>query len=131
MSPLTTNTIQVSVFALIGSALDWMVAECQGFYYFPKKDGPTYVHKITGDWYHSGGYTPSTNWYLGGPIIDREKIFFAPLPDGGLRAFQFINGEYCYITDCWGTNSTRLVVAMRCYIYSKLGETVAVPAHLV
>ncbi len=74
----------------------------------------------------------STNWAQGGPIIDREGIYFGPLPDKGIRAFQFIDNEYVNIMDCWGysENISRLVVAMRCYVYSKLGEEVEVPDEL-
>lgn len=73
-----------------------------------------------------------TDWAVVGPIIDRKGIYFSPLPDKGIRAFQYKDNEYVNLMDCWGysENISRLVVAMRCYVYSKLGEEVEVPDEL-
>lgn len=89
---------------------------------------------------HSDGYKSiidasewkfSTNWAQGGPIIDREGIYFSPLPDNGIRAYRFLNGTYCSLMDCWGKDITRLIVAMRCYVASKLGDEVDIPEELL
>jgi hypothetical protein len=77
----------------------------------------------------------STSWAQGGPIIDREGIYFSPLPNRGLRAHRFSAGEYRDIMDCWGGDSgdvpARLVVGLRCYVAFKLGDEVDVPDELL
>jgi len=68
----------------------------------------------------------STNWAQGGPIIEREKI-----------------GTLWEARNVWSASTkwddpakvfygkTKLVAAMRCYVASKLGDTVDVPTELL
>ena len=93
---------------LTGAALDWAVAKCEGV--------------INGDDLDIGfilerGYTPSTDWAQGGPIIERELI-----------ELQY-NGEWKATNQLldYGSGTTPLVAAMRCYVASKLGDEVNVP----
>lgn len=68
----------------------------------------------------------STKWEFGGQIIEREGI-----------DLQYQGGE----TDVWAADifnadsmiygDTPLVAAMRCYVASKLGDEVEVPAELL
>jgi hypothetical protein len=121
---------------LDGAALDWAVAKCEklrlsgaSLGFLVKKYGRYAVR-------HEGRgacYCPTENWSQGGRIIEREGIFFSPLPDNGIRAYIFRDGQYLYLTDCWGydTPITRLIVAMRCYVASKLGDEVEVPDELI
>ena len=96
---------------LIGPALDWAVAKCEGYEYMQTR-------------VMLGLDSPSTDWYHGGPIIEREKI-----------------GCWCDDrTGVWGANKqgipyqqfgpTPLLAAMRCYVASKLGDEVEVPDDL-
>lgn len=58
------NTITVKTSELIGPALDWAVARCEGF-----------IDNTSEPW--ERGYEPfafSTDWSQGGPIIEREEI---------------------------------------------------------
>lgn len=96
---------------LTGFALDWAVANCEGF---PVCNGfddncPEY----------------STNWDQGGPIIEREKI--------GLT--------YSDSIPCWYATSqqgkrflrlgeTPLIAAMRCHVASNMGDEVNIPEEL-
>jgi hypothetical protein len=90
---------------LTGAALDWAVAECENVYCF------------------DGSYTPSTDWSQGGPIIEREKI--AIDWDGAAWcASDNVNPIACY-------GPTPLIAAMRCYVASKLGDTVDIPEELL
>jgi hypothetical protein len=74
------------------------------------------------------GYSPheySTDWAQGGPIIEREKLAIEPYQDGGWICTS--------PTDRWHGNKsgpTPLIAAMRCYVASKLGDTVDVPEEL-
>ena len=75
-------------------------------------------------------FDPSINWAQGGPIIEREKI---TLSYGlGIRSNLWFAEKYqCYAA---GRNTTSqqygptpLIAAMRCYVASKLGNTVEIP----
>ena len=103
----------IKVSELTGSALDWAAAKCEDVYCF------------------DGSYTPSTKWAQGGPIIERERIaivfdgfdiFDAALPLWG--ACKYDGGVEGY-------GSTPLIAAMRCYVASKLGDTIQVPEEVL
>lgn len=125
--------------------LDWLVAKCEGLKLHRNAllDG-----QIKEGWWVSGYYMDpnnwiplsllnfSTNWAQGGPIIEREGIgFFCNrtaaigarfTPDAGAdwRAFALNKHVLHYY------GSTPLMAAMRCYVTSKLGDTVEVPEDL-
>lgn len=91
---------------LQGAALDWAVIHASGCSaYDPETD------------------KPSTDWAQGGPIIEREGI-----------SLEFRNGDWIA---SYAEISLRffsydpLVSAMRCYVASKLGEEVEIPAELM
>jgi len=95
---------------LTGAALDWAVAQCEGF---SVRDGfddncPEY----------------STDWAQGGPIIEREMIELIPqtsaLWDAMYRGQHIPND-----------GPTPLIAAMRCYVAYKLGDEVDVPEELL
>jgi hypothetical protein len=85
------------------------------------EDGYKYVHVL-----HYGGrswpFQYSTDWAQGGPIIDREIISIVEGPNGtweaGKRPGRFYGGP------------TALISAMRCFVASKLGDTVDIPDDL-
>ena len=66
-------------------------------------------------------YNPSGDWMQGGPIIERERI---NLWNEGYDWEASLYGEHIV----WG--QTPLVAAMRCYVASKLGDEVEIPAEL-
>jgi hypothetical protein len=113
---------------LIGPALDWAVAKCEGLKGVIE-DGPIVRE-----------YRPSTDWSQGGPIIEREGI--ATLPHGivgvsetgadinersGWRAFK-PKKSYWMTPDLY-FGPTLIVAAMRCYVASKLGNEVEIPGE--
>lgn len=125
---------QVKTQDIQGKALDYLVAKCEGLktetwhtgaitVLFP--DAPRFV-----------AFNPSTNWGHGGPIIEREGLCV------GRR--QQADPAYCPLNDprtiCWARTTpggylsygpTPLIAAMRCYIASKMGDVVDVPASLL
>lgn len=118
----------VKVSEVSGVALDWLVATCEGYIAsITESDEVVILREGVTDY-----FDPHRNWGWAGPIIEREDIFFSPLPDKGLRAFQFKDGQYLNILDCWPYKEqpTRLLLGMRCYVISKLGETAEVPEDL-
>lgn len=132
------KTVDIKTSELSGAALDWAVAvaiaEPRKQPVFRAQDRKVYqspYHMETGY-----NFSPSTNWAQGGPIIERENICVN-------RRHQ-CDPAYCPIIDplvCWVASDTAggylsygpnpLIAAMRCYVASKLGEVVSVPAELV
>lgn len=110
---------------LIGPALDWAVAKCEG-----KRLGA-----LTGEMLTlriSQGVRPpdySGDWSQGGPIVEREidQISrYETYPD--YRADRFATDDY---EDCHAIGPTMLIAAMRCYVASKLGDEVNIPEELL
>jgi hypothetical protein len=120
---------------LIGPALDWAVAKCEGFRFhsfrgFLRVYG-SYPNNVPGGYGSNGSqhgvrFAPSTDWSQGGPIIEREKIDPASLVCGDWRA-QSAHGARPYVE----YGPTPLIAAMRCYVASKLGDEVDVPKELL
>lgn len=112
---------------LTGAALDWAVARCEGqFDRSPHTgNGANFLRLRKGNYLKSGVLFSSTDWAQGGPIIEREKIALDYLEDlcgaGVYRA-----GELKHLSH----GPTPLIAAMRCYVASKLGDTVELPEAL-
>lgn len=100
---------------LIGPALDWAVAKCEGdtecVQFSPLASSKHY-------------FAPSKRWSQGGPIIERERI--AVDPDAGDNQWAASTRDAPYY--CVGP--TPLIAAMRCYCCAKLGEFVDIPEEL-
>ena len=111
---------------LVGKALDWAVAKCEGY-------KPVAVLNY------------STCWEHGGPIIEREELCVRPprntkLANGmvlGKREHGWFATTYTDYGDDIGSmpsisrfGPTPLIAAMRCYVASKLGDEVDVPEEL-
>lgn len=105
---------KVNTNELIGAALDWAVANCEGI-----TSGKDFA------WFYDrrDSYKFSTDWAQGGPIIERERI-----------------DVYGFEGDSWGAEDnfrrrqygpTPLIAAMRCYVGTKLGNEVEVPDELL
>jgi hypothetical protein len=126
---------------LTGHALNWAVAMAEGDkVYRPRlgrpsnwdkeaylKDGSDdrWVVRVENarvahfvDW----TYNPSGDWMQGGPIVQRERI---NLWNEGYEWEASLYGKHIV----WG--ETALVAAMRCYVASKLGDEVEIPAELL
>lgn len=84
-------------------------------------------------------YSPTTDWSEGGPIIERERITFdyhdcnpCDQEDAAharlSRARMKPDGTASWYAHKRGP--TLLIAAMRCYVASKLGDTVEVPEDL-
>lgn len=105
---------------LIGPALDWAVAKCEGYPVSVSKTGFLIFSDRTIQCGPRGSvYSPSTNGAQGVPIIDRERI--ETRHDG--------RASWCAWVSKVGAvhGPTLLIAAMRCYVASKLGDEVNVP----
>jgi hypothetical protein len=117
---------------LTGAALDWAVAKAEGATDFWFDTVATHWVKLHGEdralrygWAQS--YLPSTDWAQGGPIIEREKIGLRePHENPDLWYARITTDETVFMKP----GPTPLVAAMRCYVASKLGDTVELPKEL-
>ena len=144
---------------LTGHALNWAVAMAEGDkVYRPRLGRPSdwnkeayladgsddrWVVRVENarvahfvDW----TYNPSGDWMQGGPIIERERIAVTCTPDAwcayahdGLQDVV-IHGVHAGKAYNWKHKQnaeTPLIAAMRCYVASKLGDEVEIPAELL
>ena len=117
--------MKIKTLELIGPALDWLVAKCNGDFalYHNIEEGQRFLNLWTG----SAFLKYSTLWGCGGPIIEREEIGFAKYgPNGSWKA---VIGETPRGSPFYGP--TPLIAAMRCFICSRLGETMEIPEELL
>lgn len=98
--------------SLIGAALDWAVAKCNG------QQGR--MQAITSG---SNFWSPSTDWAAGGPIIEREGISIRAMAS---EPIHWSCGMYVQFIA-----PSPLIAAMRNYVASKLGDTVEIPEELL
>ena len=118
--------MKIKTSELIGPALDWAVAKCEGI-----KNKFLQDLDLWGD----NPYTYSTDWAQGGPIIEREGIDIIHANDSEWvwRATLFLQVPCAYNTPQEvlriGGN-TPLIAAMRCYVASRLGDTIDIPTAL-
>ena len=107
-----------------GAALDWAVAKCEGVSVEHVNDGITQCLLMS----MGGRFNPSTNWAQGGPIIEREKIalIYYMGTNEWLAEGPAVSEEWGpTVSEEWGP--TPLIAAMRCYVASKLGDTIDLP----
>lgn len=133
----------VKVSDLQGVALDWAVAKAEGL---PVRRDPMgfgsgsesgfWLWEATGHKLGRYGligreYSPSTKWEQGGPIVDELR---------DLSQYQFLiegDGESTHVLS-WpkehvfysGRGATTLIAIMRCFVASKMGDFIEVPASL-
>jgi hypothetical protein len=110
---------------LIGKALNWAVAKCEG--YIGPDNKITYdadlIYDVKSIKWLLFMYKPESDWEFGGPIIDNNSIELSG-PVGYPKHAQIYTGGHIWI-DADGPNY--LVAAMRCYVASKLGNEIEIP----
>ena len=122
---------------LTGAALDWAVAKAAGYseikVYAPRRPsdrGWIEVRFNPEPKASTARFDPSVNWEQGGPIIERERVTLRASTTAGTdwAAFYDVPGQYRAAIRERGP--TPLIAAMRCYVASKLGDEVNLPAAL-
>ena len=127
---------------LIGPALDWAVAKCEGKNGVLHDDGITRCIVIaSASGVYKGTYQSSINWSLGGPIIEREGINLfkhnklnESQPDVWCahKVVPRPNMEGSFNSCALALDGpTPLIAAMRCVAAANLGDEVDVPDELV
>jgi hypothetical protein len=110
---------------MTGPALDWAVAKCEGLLAFGHEtDGERlWITLSTGE---TELFAPTCDWSQGGPIIERERITMQFDGDGIHTDLTTRDGKFYQGFDEYKP----LVAALRCYVASKLGDEVDIPAEL-
>lgn len=118
---------------LYGDILDHAVAIAIGYVGIRRVDGINqpydYLVNDTGGEYHLEYYWgPSQKWSQAGPLIQLEGITITPGRSSrisGWTAWPRYEEDYKFEdVDC-------LVAAMRCFVFSRLGETVDIPENFL
>lgn len=124
------STRRIPTAELTGRALDWAVAQCEIALWRAYDDAvendrptPPRPSEFLCDYQFGPGFSPSTNWAQGGPIIERERIGTSPHEKDGPEAWRAWHMKTML------TGPTALIAAMRCYA-SKLSAVVDVPEDL-
>ena len=120
--------MKIKTSELTDAALDWAVAECNGYAEglkpYKGADGTLYLATE-----HGYTHMESRNWAQGGPIIEREQICIfvrnATWPD-----HQRWSARPNTADGDSELGPTPLIAAMRCYVASKLGDEVEIPEEL-
>jgi len=138
--------------ALKGAALDWAVAKCEG-HSLPPFPGRGQTRGPKECWINVSPsshetFSPSTDWAQGGPIIGcecigllfdsgsacRKPCWFATPDDQSTSCGyegEVFDSPLFMVGECAGMyGPTPLIAAMRCYVASKLGDELDVPAEL-
>lgn len=103
---------------LQGAALDWAVAKCEEYETLMCRGKLETL-------FTENGWTPSTDWAQGGPIVERERISIGLDEEEPWCAYKEEDTQSFY------SGPTPLIAAMRCYVASKLGDEVDVPEELL
>jgi hypothetical protein len=122
--------MRIKTSELTGDALDWAVAKCEG-------RRVEFNHQYTEEtkfdgWWQLGPnhWQPlnkySTDWAQGGPIIEREGITVARRGGQSFSPWGAVLQEFEFEEE----GPTPLIAAMRCYVASKLGDTIDIPEEL-
>ena len=115
---------------LTGITLDWAVAQCEGI----ELENGCY-NRLLVDGRMSKGqsmlvpFKPSADWQQGGAIIERERLSITPR-EGYWEAYYHDNLFQDDGSDYFQIGTTPLIAAMRCYVASKMGDSVQLPEQL-
>lgn len=137
---MSIELVNSKVSALVGPALNWAVVKSLGLDVHHDAilggvmmDG-WHVSGLRGDpnrWVSLERCDYASDWALSGPLVEREKInitshgddwiagYPKPVEFEGFRKYVFSGGD------------TPLNAAMRCFVESRLGNEIQVPADLI
>lgn len=128
----------VKVTKLTGAALDWAVAKCEGFTTEYEEDRKDFWINRTNDsslflppfGYLKDVFYPSSDWSQGGPIIEREGVNLKQWQRAWTAELEFLLDDDAHYRYGKAAGPTPLIASMRCYVASKLGNSVDVPDEL-
>ncbi len=105
--------------------LDWLVAKCEGVEArIPNVPRQFLVYLLASLNNEVKAYHPSSDWSQGGPIIERNALTLSAYC-GKDDSVDWYAGRFSM------KSPTPLIAAMRCYVYSELGDEVDIPKELL
>lgn len=119
---------------LTGAVLDRLVAELMGHKVAENYGSHIRIHVPD---HKQAGYTlafcPSTDWAIGGPLIERERmtITFIGWDSKNAASPLWLATRIERPAFCEAEGPTPLIAAMRCYVTSQLGDEVEVPKEFL
>lgn len=125
------NMKTVKVSGLSGAALNWAVAKCLVVPVIIK-DGrvlDAVLLEMQADGSLELDY--ATDWRQGGRILEWEWLDLTPWPNESREDMRWHCRQHDSSGDCTQYGPTALIAAMRCYVASKLGDTVEIPEELL
>lgn len=126
----------MKVSELTGAELDYWVAKAEGddAVIHTDEKGPwcQRIKRFPNGGHSAGHFEPSSKWYEGGPIIEREHIELTCVligDEGKVRWEAWLQGTPYLLSDdpcemCDQHGPTPLIAAMRAYVASKFDEEV-------
>jgi len=116
--------MKIKTVDLTGAALDWAVAKCED-------EEVTMVKGQLETRWTENGWSPSSNWAQGGPIIERECIQLEYRVAVQWIATRVEGSSVCEVSVPYNLKGRpQLIAAMRCYVMSQLGDEVEIPEEL-
>lgn len=131
--------MKIKTSELIGAALDWAVAVCDGYecQFEDEVSGPWLVPQegFLHDEKPLSRYSPSTNWAQGGPLLEEELMQVFNYAKSSPNEPWFVEkkhfGRHHKAGRSYAEGPTILIAAMRCLCASRLGDEVEIPKDLM
>lgn len=126
------NMVSVEAAELSGAALDWAVAKCEKV----KVRWSAPHEQLLLEGYPYLVWSPHKDGGQGHPILEREKIGLSwayprRSSDPELRAVaEYFQAPHSALETHRQFGPTLLIAAMRCYVASRLGDTVEIPEDI-
>ena len=123
--------MKIKTAELKGTALDWAVAECEEWDFFDEDGVPIIQLDSSHMRTRWGLYSPSTDWEIGGPIIEMEGIQLKHMSyDSNPWWVALIDVPDTSVMKRGCIGPTPLIAAMRAFVASRLGDEVEIPDEL-
>ena len=130
--------IKVKVSELFGAALDWAVAKAEGLEVY-QDEGVWRCDISPSNAFHTigrvrpdrEGYSPSTEWSQGGPLIESCAVTLAPYSVTVSGAVNY------WVAEPWGENpepidgKTALIAGCRAIVAGMYGQRIEIPEELL
>lgn len=132
-----TELIEVKTSELEGEALNWAVAQAEGFAVKLVRGGrygePDSVWFVEAERYRVR-LNYADEWARTGPLLVKHSIAIWPTETNWAAHYRVMGARHYIDTnewDCDDTGPTALTAACRCIVRLKLGATVLIPVELV
>jgi hypothetical protein len=134
---ISSGTVEVNCSDLVGPALDWSVAQVENVFVHigdPELGDELRVFFVRGGCITTVvRYSPSTDWKIGGPLIDHYGLDLLAPEKGISNSHWSVVKKWCHgdVESTYPDSPTALIAVCRAIVAAHLGEVVSVPAELV